>query len=64
MTTDKVQVSMELDDGPAWALAQFVKRVGWSEIRANAVDDDEAYAMRDGLAILQSALAAAGYSPR
>ena len=40
---------MELEPAQALALAQFVKRVGWSEIRQNAVDDDEAYAMREAL---------------
>jgi hypothetical protein len=46
------------------ALAQLVKRIGWSDARTLAVDDDEAYAMMDGLAALQRALAEAGYSPR
>lgn len=48
----------------AEALAQFVKRIGWSDARALAVDDDEAYAMMDGIAALQRALAEAGYAPR
>ncbi len=47
-----------------WALAQFVKRVGWSEIRVNAVNDDDAYNMRDAISKLQDALAKAGYTPR
>lgn len=48
----------------ALALAQFVKRVGWSEIRQNAVDDDEAYEIRDALAGVEEALQRAGYAPR
>ena len=39
--SDQVEVWMELEPAQALALAQFVKRVGWSEIRENAVDDDE-----------------------
>lgn len=61
---NSVTVTLELDSGNAWALAQFVKRVGWSEIRQNAVDDTEAYDMRDAIEALQRALAEAGISPR
>ena len=61
---NSVTVTLELDSGNAWALALFVKRVGWSEIRQNAVDDTEAYDMRDAIAALQRALAQAGISPR
>lgn len=57
-------VHLQLGDAEAWSLAQIVKRVGWSELRANAVDDDEAYAMRDALEQLRQALAEAGYAPR
>lgn len=48
----------------AAALAQLVKRIGWSDARALAVNDDKAYAMMDGIAALQRALAEAGYNPR
>jgi hypothetical protein len=62
--SDQVDVSMALEPAQALALAQFVKRVGWSEIRGNAVDDDEACTMRDALELLAHALAEAGYAPR
>ena len=61
---NSVTVTLNLDAGNARALAQFVKRVGWTEIRQNAVDDTEAYDMRDAIAALQKALAEAGISPR
>ncbi|MFW1807623.1 hypothetical protein ACG9Z8_06500 [Acinetobacter ursingii] len=53
-----------LTEDQTFALAQFVKRVGWSEIRVNAVNDDEAYLMRDSISKLQDALARIGYAPR
>ncbi len=59
-----VTVTVELTDSHALALAQFVKRVGWQEFRACAVDDDEAYAIRSAVDQVQRALAEQGYSPR
>lgn len=57
-------VKLELDTGHAWALALFLKRVGWSDIRGNAQDDAEAYDMRDAVEAAARALAEAGYAPR
>lgn len=59
-----VQVCIELEPAVALALAQFTKRVGWLEIRQNAVDDDEAYEMRNALAAVADALKGVGYAPR
>lgn len=57
-------ITIELDQSQAMALAQFVKRVGWSEFRSNAVNDNEAYLIGDAIARLQSSLAENGYAPR
>ena len=62
--SEQIEVWMELEPAQALALAQFVKRVGWSEIRQNAVDDNEAYAMREALGFLDKALGDSGYAPR
>lgn len=59
-----VTVTLELTPQEALALAQFVKRVGWSEFRQNAVDDDEAYVIRDAVDRVASGLAQVGYAPR
>jgi len=59
-----VTVSVTLPAGEAWALAEFVKRAGYSDYRALAVDADEATAMQDAALRLRIALAAAGYAPR
>lgn len=55
---------LELDDNEAMALAQFVKRLTWSEMRACAVSDDETYLMKDAISKLQKALSEGGYAPR
>ena len=60
----QVIFTVELSDLQALALAQLVKRIGWKEVRINAVDDDEAYEMMDVIARLQASLADTGYAPR
>lgn len=59
-----VQIKAELTDAEALAVAQFLKRVGWSEWRQNAVDDEEAATMRAGCEVLAKAFAEAGFAPR
>lgn len=59
-----VTVTLKLDDTRAEALAQFVKRIGWHEFRENAVNDNEAYFIKDAIIVLQESLIDAGYSPR
>ena len=61
---NSVTVTIELTSQEALALAQFVKRVGWSEFRQNAVDDDEAYVIRDAVDRVAAGLAQVGYAPR
>lgn len=62
MTT--MDMHLELTDDQAYALSQFVKRVGWQEWQQNAVDDDEAALMREAFGQLARALAEHGYAPR
>jgi hypothetical protein len=59
-----VSLAVELTDAQAWNLAQFLKRVGFSDFRAAARNDEEAYAMRDAADRVRDALAAGGYAPR
>lgn len=59
-----VVFSVELSEEQAIALAQFAKRVGFAEMRSNAIDDFEAYEMRDAIDLLRIGLANAGFSPR
>lgn len=61
---EDVKIELSLPDAQALALAQFVKRVRWTEVRQNAVGDDEADLMMDALGELAKALREAGYAPR
>ena len=62
--TRRVSLAVELTDTQAWHLAQFLKRVGFSDFRTNAQDDEEAYAMRDAADRIAVALREAGFAPR
>jgi hypothetical protein len=57
-------VQVELPDGQAWALAEFLKRVGYNDYRPLAVDEQEAYAMQDAGEKVRAALAEKGIAPR
>lgn len=61
---NEVTFSVTLSGDDALALAQFLKRVGWSEMRQNAVHDEEAYQIKHALRQVQEALAGEGYAPR
>lgn len=61
---ERLAVRVEMDEADAEALAQFLKRCGWSDWRSNATSDAEACAMRSGCEQVARALARAGYAPR
>ena len=54
----------EMSEAEALALAQLCKRITFSDMRSCAVDDNEAFVIRDAVDKLQGALKAAGYAPR
>jgi hypothetical protein len=64
MSRKKIVLRVELESPQAIALAQFLKRVGWSEMRANAADENECYLIRDALHTVEKELNSNGYAPR
>jgi hypothetical protein len=62
--SEAVTITATLSDAQAWALAQFLKRVGLDDYHGLAVDKDEAYTMQEAGELVRSALAEQGYSPR
>ena len=59
-----VTVTVELDENEALALAQFCKRVGWSDCRGCSASDDEAYEQVAAIGKVRCALGNEGYAPR
>lgn len=61
---EQVQVQLQLPGEQAWALAQLLKRLGYTDCRGLAQDDDEAWLMMLAAERVRQALAEVGYAPR
>jgi hypothetical protein len=64
MPEEIVHIDIGLPAPEALALAQFVKRVTWSEMRSCAVDEAECYQNRAAIDNVHRALVEANYAPR
>ncbi len=60
----EICLMVQLSDQEACDLAQFLKRVGYSDFRGNAVDDEEAYRMQNVAEKIRQTLNQFGYDPR
>jgi hypothetical protein len=61
---ETVAVHVDLEPEQAWALAQLLKRIGWSECRTLAEDAQQTRLMIAATERVRAALAEAGYAPR
>ena len=61
---EQVTITVELDATQAWALAQLLKRIGWSDCRSLAEDEAQTRLMIAAAERVRAALAEAGYAPR
>ena len=59
-----IEINVTLTESEAWAFAQFLKRVCFSDYRGCATSEAEAYHMRDASERIRRALADQGYAPR
>lgn len=59
-----ITVHVELPAEHAWALAQFLKRLGFSDCAALAESKEQAHLMIEATEHVRRALAEAGYAPR
>lgn len=56
--------TFQLSEPEAWAFAEMLKRIGWSEWRTLSVDRAEAELMRAACSKVQRAFADVGVAPR
>lgn len=54
----------EIDDSQAEALAQVLKRIGFSDVRRLSQTEREAYDAQAALETIRAALAVNGFNPR
>ena len=59
-----VRIDTTLTDAEAWEFAQFLERVCFSDYRAHATSEAEAYRMDEAGERIREALAEAGCAPR
>ena len=59
-----INLDLDLDEKQIIALSQYVKRVGFSDVRQNSIDDDEAYLVMDAIYQIAKSLKENGYDPR
>lgn len=59
-----ITITVTLESEKAWALAQFLKRVTYDDVRQRAVDGDDAYTMLAAFEQVQHALRQKGVAPR
>lgn len=59
-----INITVEFSEVQALALAQLVKRITFTDLRSNAVDDLEAYTMQEALEGVRKALDEQGFNPR
>jgi hypothetical protein len=64
MEPTSIALTLKLSPDEAWALAEFVKRAGFSDYLALAASDTEASAMQAGAERLRQALADQDFAPR
>lgn len=59
-----VHISVELSEDQALALAQLIKRIPFSDLQTNAMNEEVAYMMQSALGEVRKALADQGFAPR
>ena len=64
MQNQVITLHVELSGEHAWALAQLLKRIGWSDCRSLAEDEQQTALMIQATERVRAALAEAGCAPR
>lgn len=61
---NEINLTLSLTDDEAWALAAFLRRVGWRECQENSASPEEADRARFALEEVRVRLGEAGYIQR
>ena len=64
MPPETTTLSISLTPTEAWAYAQHLKRMGFSDYREKSKTEAEAYESQSAAEKLRAALAQSGYAPR
>jgi hypothetical protein len=64
MSKPEITIQVTLTDDEAWQLAQFCKRITFSDVRQCATSQDETYLMLWALEKVRKQLSEKGYAPR
>lgn len=59
-----MKIEFEIDETQADALAQFIKRIGFEDIRKLCADETETYSAQSALEKIKKELSRNGYCPR
>ncbi len=59
-----MKCTLDLSDEQAWALAQYLKRIGYADYRAKAENEAQAWRMIEAGDAVRVALADVGINPR
>ena len=59
-----MEIKFEIEEDQATALAQVLKRIGFTDIRKLSVNDAETYNAQAALESIRHSLAKAGFDPR
>lgn len=59
-----MKIEIESNDKQLTALSQFLKRIGWTDIRKLSTSDEETYDAQYALEAIRAELAKQGYNPR
>lgn len=59
-----MKIEIESNGRQLTALSQFLKRIGWTDIRKLSTSDEETYDAQAALEAIREALAKQGYNPR
>jgi len=60
----EITITVTFNESQAWLYAQLLKRITFTDYRARAMNDEQAYVMIDAGELIRDALREKGFAPR